>query len=412
MSNTNSLISLTDVRQFQDVKTVLAETVNNLGSLAPSAKIKTYARYRPGSWEIGTTTKTLGTYTYPVMYFETPQGGSADPYVLGDFRLYNHNAGTPHVANPSLTDKINAKSWTYSSSVYLEECDWFNQEASQTTPRNWGLNWHRQTSKTMSAPTNFFVLDSSTGAVVAKIPVTTTSTTKPDDNTNAMQTVSYSDYSRTIITGAWYNVSLSFGNATTITKTYWFAIGYETPRVLFDPDVLQQVYTAIYVSNATWVVSVPESSMLAIGDNIQSGLETADSSASPKLYSVELSNSTGTLSGDASDASIVLKLAFSLCGAATRSWYKPDTYTKMTILYKIEVYSSDTATTPLATSATSTLSGTSGSGTTTDNVTIYQFAEVNPVTATGTAASPGYIYRIKILNLYANTSSSFNVVTL
>ena len=28
------------------------------------------------------------------------------------------------------------------------------------------------------------------------------------------------------------------------------------------------------------------------------------------------------------------------------------------------------------------------------------------------AASPGYIYRIKILNLYANTSSSFNVVTL
>ena len=39
MSNTNSLISLTDVRQFQDVKTVLAETVNNLGSLAPSAKI-------------------------------------------------------------------------------------------------------------------------------------------------------------------------------------------------------------------------------------------------------------------------------------------------------------------------------------------------------------------------------------
>ena len=76
-----------------------------------------------------------------------------------------------------------------------------------------------------------------------------------------------------------------------------------------------------------------------------------------------------------------------------------------------EVYSSDTATTPLATSATSTLLGT-GSGTTTDNVTIYQFAEVNPVTATGTAASPGYIYRIKILNLYANTSSSFNVVTL
>ena len=76
-----------------------------------------------------------------------------------------------------------------------------------------------------------------------------------------------------------------------------------------------------------------------------------------------------------------------------------------------EVYSSDTATIPLATSATSTLLGT-GSGTTTDNVTIYQFAEVNPVTATGTAASPGYIYRIKILNLYANTSSSFNVVTL
>ena len=33
MSNTNSLISSTDVRQFQDVKTVLAETVNNLGSL-------------------------------------------------------------------------------------------------------------------------------------------------------------------------------------------------------------------------------------------------------------------------------------------------------------------------------------------------------------------------------------------
>ena len=63
MSNTNSLISSTDVRQFQDVKTVLAETVNNLGSLCQSGKVNKWSKRKPKEYQYQHRNRRLPNYT-------------------------------------------------------------------------------------------------------------------------------------------------------------------------------------------------------------------------------------------------------------------------------------------------------------------------------------------------------------
>ena len=111
MSNTNSLISLTDVRQFQDVKTVLAETVNNLGSMCQSGKVNKWSKWKPIIYATvsGITEQILKSqnygFTIPTFQDIASAISSTDVWVynkpveynrIGDFRNYLHAAIMPY----------------------------------------------------------------------------------------------------------------------------------------------------------------------------------------------------------------------------------------------------------------------------------------------------------------------------
>ena len=111
MSNTNSLISSTDVRQFQDVKTVLAETVNNLGSLCRSGKVNKWSKWKPIIYATvsGITEQILKSqnYGFTIPTFQDIASAISSTYVwaynkpvkynrIGDFRNYLHAAIMPY----------------------------------------------------------------------------------------------------------------------------------------------------------------------------------------------------------------------------------------------------------------------------------------------------------------------------
>ena len=99
MSNSSGIISETGVNLHSDVRTVLGETTENLPVICTSSKVNHYSRFRPGDWRIDTSNN---------LYYRQPAGGSGDPYMLGDFRLYNHHAYAPYVANPVMNEKLAA----------------------------------------------------------------------------------------------------------------------------------------------------------------------------------------------------------------------------------------------------------------------------------------------------------------
>ena len=89
---------------ISEVKQVLAETSNSVGGLCTSPKINKWSKLKPvrhpskgDLTEQEIKDKGYGFYVAPdgTTYYYKPRGGEEEPYRIGDFRGYNHNAHPP-----------------------------------------------------------------------------------------------------------------------------------------------------------------------------------------------------------------------------------------------------------------------------------------------------------------------------
>ena len=366
MSNSNGTISETAVNLKSDVYSVLGMSsvsgVYPLSNATLSSKLNHYARFRPGDWRVDTSNN---------LYYRQPAGGSGDPYMLGDFRLYNHHAYAPYVANPVMNEKLAAdqagQTKTITTSLYMGECDWFGEEET----RIWGKN------ASLSSMTQVFMVCSSYNSYGHA--VSNSVVNKADLEHN----------------GYYYNANFSAAMyiADGAQYVFKFALGYGgTPKAYFLN--LTQTFNISVVSNPHYLIEIPESALTALWK----ALDIYDSSSSTTVYRADAYNNEGTFSGTTtvnhSGVSFRIELTDHRIFALTTSKWQ----------VKYEVYYYDSSDNYVGkSSGTTAITATDGA---IDSTTLGRNYTFTGLTMPSSVA--GYLYRIRIVS-FTNTVKTYQI---